>query len=53
MNPMIVGGIGIREIVLIVFAVFLLFGTKRLPQMIKNLGLALREMRSTVNEIEK
>jgi len=46
------GQIGLPEIILIVLAVIILFGAKRLPEIGKALGKAIREFRKAGKEIE-
>ena len=49
---MVMGHIGIPEIILIVLAMILLFGAKRLPEIGSALGKAIREFRKAGKEIE-
>ena len=46
------GQIGIPEIILIVLAVIILFGAKKLPEIGRSLGKAIREFRKAGKEIE-
>lgn len=48
----IMGQIGILEIILIVLAVIILFGAKKLPEIGKSLGKAIREFRKAGKEFE-
>ena len=43
------GRIGATEILLIVGAIFLLFGAKRLPEMARSLGDGIRELRKSMS----
>ena len=44
-------GIGVQELLLILFIVLVLFGAKRLPELAKGLGTALREFRNAAKDI--
>lgn len=44
------GKIGTGEVILILAAVTLLFGTKRLPELARSLGRSPRELRSGLRE---
>ena len=45
-------GIGVQELLLILFIVLILFGAKRVPELAKGLGTALREFRKAAKDIE-
>ena len=45
-------GIGVQELLLILFIVLILFGAKRVPELAKGLGKALREFRNAAKDIE-
>ena len=45
-------GIGVQELLLILFIVLILFGAKRVPELAKGLGNALREFRKAAKDIE-
>ena len=47
------GSIGFSELLLIFFVVLLLFGGKKLPELARSMGAALREFRKAANEIEE
>lgn len=44
--------IGGTEILVILFVVFMFFGPKKLPELGKNLGRGLREMRKAMRDIQ-
>ena len=44
-------GIGAQELLLILFIVLILFGAKRVPELAKGLGKALREFRNAAKDI--
>ena len=45
-------GIGFQELLLILFIVLILFGAKKVPELAKGLGNALREFRKAAKDIE-
>lgn len=45
-------GIGPTELILIFLIVFLLFGAKKLPELAKGLGKAIKEFKNAAKEIE-
>lgn len=49
MDFLLVGGIGTSEIMLIVFALLLLFGGKKLPELMRGMGRGIREFKDAVN----
>ena len=50
MKLLVVGGIGTSEILLIVFVLLLLFGGKKLPELMRGLGRGIRDFKDAVNE---
>ena len=49
MNLMFIGGLGTSEILLIVVALLLLFGGKKLPELMRGAGRGIREFKDAVN----
>ena len=49
MNLLFVGGIGTSEMLLSVFALLLLFGGKKLPELMRGAGRGIREFKDAVN----
>ena len=49
MKIFLIGGIGTSEIILIVFALLLLFGGKKLPELMRGMGRGIREFKDAVN----
>ena len=49
MKLFMIGGIGTSEILLIVFAMILLFGGKKLPELMRGMGRGIREFKDAVN----
>jgi sec-independent protein translocase protein TatA len=45
------GGIGGAEVLLVVLAVLVLFGSKRIPGLARTLGKASREVRKAANQV--
>lgn len=50
MKLLFVGGIGTSEFLLIVFVLLLLFGGKKLPELMRGLGRGIRDFKDAVNE---
>ena len=51
--PLFIGGIGMPEILLIVLVVLLLFGGKKIPELMKGLGKGVRSFKEGMNGSEK
>jgi sec-independent protein translocase protein TatA len=47
-----VGNIGFREILIIILIVLLLFGAKRIPEVMKAFGKGVKEFKKAAKEIE-
>ncbi|MCJ8166228.1 twin-arginine translocase TatA/TatE family subunit [Pontibacter sp. E15-1] len=47
-----IGGLGGTEVIIILIAVLLLFGAKRIPELAKGLGRGIREFKDATNEIK-
>ncbi len=47
MQPMflLIGGLGTTEVLLIVLAIILLFGAKRIPELFRGMGQGIREFK--------
>lgn len=52
-NLMLIGGLGISEMVIIALVVLLFFGGKKIPELMKGLGKGVRSFKEGVNGIEK
>ncbi|MBR6092507.1 MAG: twin-arginine translocase TatA/TatE family subunit [Bacteroidales bacterium] len=50
MNLLFLGGIGTGEIILIVLAILLLFGGKKLPELMRGMGKGVKEFKDAMNE---
>ena len=46
-------GLGAQEIIFIVIIVLLLFGGKKIPELMKGIGKGVRSFKEGMNEIEK
>ena len=46
------GAVGIREILIILVIVLLLFGSKRLPELARSMGEALKEFKNAGKKIQ-
>jgi sec-independent protein translocase protein TatA len=47
-----VGNIGFREILIIILIVLLLFGAKRIPEVMRSFGRGVKEFKKAAKEIE-
>jgi len=54
MNPTILAGIpGVWQIVVLVLAIVLLFGGKKIPELMKGLGQGMKEFKKATGQDEK
>ena len=53
MNLLFLNSIGTMEMVIILFAILMLFGSKGLPGFARNIGKGMREIRDASNEIKR
>jgi len=49
MGHLLIGGIGTSEILLIVLALLLLFGGKKLPELMRGAGRGIKEFKDAMN----
>ena len=47
------GNLGMQEIILIAFVILLLFGGKKIPELMKGIGKGVRSFKDGVSGIEK
>ncbi|ARS36544.1 Sec-independent protein translocase subunit TatA/TatB [Pontibacter actiniarum] len=47
-----IGGLGGTEVILILFAILLLFGAKRIPELARGMGRGIREFKDATKEIK-
>ncbi len=52
-NLMFIGNLGTGEIVIIAFVVLLLFGGKKIPELMRGVGKGVRSFKDGMNDIEK
>ena len=51
MEMLLIGGIGITELIIIALIELLLFGAKRIPELMKGIGKGIRSFKDGMNEI--
>ncbi len=51
MKLLFIGGIGMTEILIIALIILLLFGGKKIPELMKGLGKGIRSFKDGVNNI--
>ena len=52
-NPLFLGNLGAGEIIVIALIVLLLFGGKKIPELMKGIGKGVRIFKEGMNNIEK
>ena len=50
---LLIGGIGMQEILVIALIVLLLFGGKKIPELMKGIGKGVRSFKEGMNGMEK
>lgn len=50
-SPLFIGGLGMPEIIFIAFLVLLLFGGKKIPELMKGLGRGVRSFKDGMNGV--
>ena len=53
MTKLLLFGLGMQEILVIALIVLLLFGGKKIPELMKGLGKGVKEFKEGMNEVEK
>ncbi|MGL4853579.1 MAG: Sec-independent protein translocase subunit TatA/TatB [Phocaeicola sp.] len=53
MNPLFLGGVGFQEVLVILLVVLLLFGGKKIPELMKGLGQGVRNFKEGMREVEE
>ncbi|MFR9523941.1 MAG: twin-arginine translocase TatA/TatE family subunit [Rikenellaceae bacterium] len=53
MTPLFIAGLRLPEILFIVVIVLLLFGGKKIPELMKGIGQGVRSFKEGVNDISK
>ena len=52
-NLLLIGNLGTGEILIIALIVLLLFGGKKIPELMKGLGKGVKSFKDGLNEVEK
>ena len=52
-NLLFLGNIGAGEIIIVALVILLLFGGKKIPELMKGLGKGVKSFKDGMNEIEK
>ena len=52
-TPLLIGGIGMQEMLLIALVVLLFFGGKKIPELMKGIGKGVRSFKEGMNNLEK
>lgn len=52
MNLLFIGGIGFQEILLVLLIILLLYGGKKVPEMMRGLGKGVKAFKDGMNEVE-
>ena len=52
MKILLIGGLGMPELLVILLLVLLLFGGKKLPEMMRALGRGVKDFKEGMNEVE-
>ena len=52
MKMLLIGGIGVTELIIIALIVLLLFGAKRIPELMKGIGKGVRSFKDGMNDIQ-
>lgn len=47
------GNLGAPEIILIIIAILILFGAKKIPELAKGIGKGMKEFKKAVKEVEE
>jgi sec-independent protein translocase protein TatA len=47
------GNLGTMEIILIVVAILILFGAKKIPELAQGIGKGMREFKKALNDVEE
>ena len=50
LQPIVLWSLGVREMILILAVVLLLFGGKKIPELIRGIGRGIREFRDAKND---
>ena len=53
MNSLFIGSVGMPEVLLIVLVVLLLFGGKKIPELMRGIGKGIHSFKEGMNVVEK
>ena len=53
MTPLFIGGLGMQEVLQIALVVLLVFGGKKIPELMKGLGKGVRSFKEGMRDMEK
>ncbi len=53
MTTLLFAGIGGSELLVILLVVLLIFGGKKIPELMRGLGRGVKEYKNAINEVEK
>lgn len=51
-NPLLFGSLGLPEIIIIALVIILLFGGKKIPELMRGLGKGVKSFKQGLNEVE-
>ena len=51
MEMLFIGGIGVQELIIIALIVLLLFGAKKIPELMKGIGKGVRSFKDGINNV--
>lgn len=51
MKLLLLGGIGVQELLIIALIVLLLFGARRIPELMKGIGKGIRSFKDGINNV--
>lgn len=52
-HPILLGVLGTQEIILIVIAILILFGGRKIPELMRGLGKGIREFNDAKSNVQK
>lgn len=53
LNTLFIGGLGFKETLIIAIIILLLFGGKKIPELMKGLGTGIKEFKKSVKDDDK
>lgn len=52
-RPLLIGGLGMQEVLLIAIVILLFFGGKKIPELMNGLGKGVRSFKEGLNDVKK